>query len=91
MKAISLWVIIVCLNKDTGNMTQRGFCVLGVCVYVSVRACGGHETNRPAFFGHNITSRRKHALWDSRSGRYSANFPPQESNPWNHRRRSLRE
>jgi len=28
MKAISLWVIIVCHNKDTGNMTQRGFCVL---------------------------------------------------------------
>jgi len=34
------------------------------------------------FFGHNITSRRKHALWGSRSGRYSENFPPQEGNPW---------
>jgi len=47
MNAVSFWVFIVCHNEDTGNTTQRGFCVLGMCVHVSVRACGRHVANTP--------------------------------------------
>jgi len=47
MKLTSFLVFIVCHNKDTGNTTQRVFCVLSVCVYVCVRACGGHVANTP--------------------------------------------
>ena len=30
-----IWVFVVCLNEETGNMTQRVFCVC-VCVFVCV-------------------------------------------------------
>jgi len=47
MNAIFFLVFIVCHNKDSGNTTQRIFCILSVCVYVCVCACGQHVVNTP--------------------------------------------
>ena len=48
MNAFSFWVIIVCHNEETGNMTQRNFFVW-VCVFVCVcaRVCGRHVATTP--------------------------------------------
>jgi len=37
VKSVSFLVFIVCLNEETGNTTQRVFCVC-VCVFVCVCA-----------------------------------------------------
>ena len=56
------------------------------CRYMS--SSGWSQVNLARFLV-IILPAAKHALWDSGSGRYSANFPPQDSNPWNHWRRGL--